>query len=175
MKKTILIHEGLTYEYLVPGLFIFLVGAAILFFSIFLGILIVISGLILMILSTGIEVDVVNQRIRKYQSFLFLRFGVWHGLKYIIQVELKYNPNSANIRGPVQPTFAFPVLMPNPGGTAKTFDLYLIDDLGNENMINPFLKISLALKTLKALEGISHLKIVNRFEEMMKTQRRDRR
>ena len=176
MNNRISIHEGLTYEYLVPGLFVLFGGGILLFFTSIGGFLVITVGFLLMVVSTGIEVDITQKRLRKYKSILFVRFGVWESLTNIITVELRYNANSVKIKGAfTQPMIAFPVLLPNPGGAAKTFDLYLVDDVGEEKLINQFLKISLAIKTLKVLAQIPNLKIVNHFDKMMTTQRTNRR
>ncbi|MBI3134243.1 MAG: hypothetical protein HYZ14_06145 [Bacteroidetes bacterium] len=176
MSKPVIIHEGLTYEYLVPGLFVLILGGAVCFFSSVPGCIILITGILLMLLSTGIEVDAEGEKMRKYKSILRLKFGTWESLKNTVTVELKYNANAVKISGlfvtqPVGLTSIFP----NPGASAKTFDLYLADDTGEEKLVNQFLKIGLALKTLKALEQIPHLKIINHFEAMLKVQRKDRR
>jgi hypothetical protein len=179
MAKTTAIHEGLTYEYLVPGLFVLLGGGILFVFNTILAIVVVLFGILMMMLSTGLEVDFEHQRIRKYKSILFLKFGEWLYLRNIVQIELRYNSNSVKIKGPagtnIVPGFGLPWIAPNPGAAAKTFDLYLLDDVGEEKLLNQFLKYGLAIKVLNVLEKVSRIKIINHFDTMMKTQRSTRR
>lgn len=175
MSKTTVIHEGLTYDYLVPGLFVLLGGGILFVFNNVLALVVVSVGIILMVLSTGVEVDDAKQRIRKYKSILFLKFGAWHYLRNIIQVDLRYNAHAVKIKGPALTNFVVPWVAPNPGGAAKTFDLFLVDDVGEERLLNQFLKYALAVKALSALEKMGRIKTINHFEGMMKSQRSTRR
>ncbi len=175
MSKTTVVHERLTYDYLVPGLFVLLGGGILFAFNNVLALVVVTVGTILMLLSTGVEVDAAKQGIRKYKSILFLKFGDWHYLRNIIQVDLRYNSHAVRIKGPALTNFVVPWVAPNPGGAAKTFDLFLVDDVGEEKLLNQFLKYGLAMKVLNALEKMERIKIINHFDTMMKSQRSTRR
>lgn len=174
-KQITSINEGLTYEYVIHGVVTIVVGLLLLLVTPYLTLIFIIGGIVLLIIKTGIDIDIENQKLRKFKSIPFLKFGEWIDLKKIILVELKYNANAAKTTGPPQSSFAMGVILPNAGGTLKTFDLFFQNDVGEEILINQFLKLSQAAKTLKLLEKISHLKVVNHFDAMFLESKKDRR
>ena len=174
-KQIISINEGLTYEYVIHGVVTIIAGLLLLLVSPNLTLIFIIGGIVLLTIKTGIDIDTENQKLRKFKSIPFLKFGEWIDLKKIILVELKYNANTANTTGPPMSFFAMGVVMPNAGGTIKTFDLFFQNDVGEEILINQFLKLGPAAKTLKLLEKINHLKIVNHFDAMLQESKKDRR
>jgi len=176
MSKSILsINEGLTYEYVIHGSVTIVIALLLLLVSPILTFVFLIVGILLLTISTGIDIDFNNQKLRKFKSIPFLKFGQWIDLKKIILIELKYNSNTAKINGPGMSSIGLGVILPNAGGTLKTFDLIFHDDVGIETIINQFIKASQATKTLKVLSQISHLKIINHFEEMLMESKKDRR
>lgn len=174
-KQITSINEGLTYEYVIHGVIAIVAGLLLLLVSPILTLIFIIGGIVLLTIKTGIDIDAENQKLRKFKSIPFLKFGEWIDLKKIILVELKYNANTARTTGPPSSSFALGVVLPNAGGTLKTFDLFFHDDVGEEKLINQFLKASQATKTLKALSQISHLKIINHFEEMLLESKKEKR
>jgi len=67
-----------------------------------------------------------------------------------------------------------PLYMNKGDSTAKTYDLFLNSDIGEEILLNGFTKPGLALKTLEAMHGIAEYEIINQVDEMMKNQRQTR-
>lgn len=120
-------------------------------------------GIIMTLSKTGIEIDPSGKRIRKYISWVIFKTGFWHDLSKIVTVELRFNTQHSKVTRP---------LYMNKGDTtAKTYDLILISDVGEEILLNGFTKPGLAFKTLDALKGIADYEIINHFEGMLKNQK----
>ena len=167
MNKLITISEGLTYEYLIHGIMIAIAGIFCSFiFNPFCAIAIPI-GIIMTMSKTGIEIDSTGKQVRKYVSWVFFKSGNWYDLKQIVKIELRFNTQHSKVTRPLY--------MNKEDTTAKTYDLFLIDDVDEEILLNPFTKPGLAFKTIEALKGISDYTVVNHVEGMLKSQRSNRR
>ena len=167
MSSITQIDEGLTYEHLIPGTFVTLFG---IIFSLVIHpicILIILAGIMIVMSKTGIEIDPARKRIRKYVSWGVFKTGDWNDLTQIIKVELRYNTHHTILTRPIY--------LNKGDTTAKTYDLILISDLGEEIEVNQFTKPSLAYKALETLKGISNYEIINHMEEMLESQRQRRR
>lgn len=166
--NSVKINEGLTYEYVRHGLASFIIGGLLVFLHpIFLipgfGI-----GILLILTSTGIEVDLKNNRIRKFKKFLLKASGkTWYDLTEMEAVILRYNANGGGSFG----NFDFlpvprPLILPVPR-TAKTFDMFFIIKGSEPIEFNQFNQYSLAVKTIKAIPKLEGLVIVDQFAEKL--------
>ena len=174
MSKPIKIHEGLSYEYLIHGVMTIIGGIVVGFFfyrilpiAIAIWILSFISGILMCISKTGVEIDPNEKTIRKYIDWTVFKTGRRYSLEKIIKVELKYNSQiSKSTR---------PLYMNKEDTTAKTYDLILTSDLEQSVLLNGFTKVSLAIKCFDALKDISDYQMENHVLDMLKNQRSSRR
>lgn len=173
------ISEGATYEFLVHGLGLFIIGLFLLILHWSVGLFAIILAIGLMASKTQIEIDETNNRIRKSKSLLFIRFGNWYSLKNYISAQLKYNMNVTKKDG--RGSLAFMIM---PAGflgarskptTVKTYDLVFIDDTEHEFIFNQFTRFGLALKVVKALEKGSNLTVHNQVDNLVTHQLKNRR
>ena len=161
------ISEGYTYEYLVHGILIALVGLILSIFISPIFILILLGGILMTASKTGIQVDAKKHQIRKYVSWVLFKTGNWISLKNIVKIELKFNTQHTNV--------VRPLYLNKADTTAKTYDLILIDDVGHELLLNEFTKAGLVFKTLKAIEPLGSFEIDNQVAEILVRQRERRK
>jgi len=172
--KTEIIHEGMTMEYIPQGFLIMIVAIAGAFIHPLLGLLIATIGIGVFTISTGIEIDHKNLKMRKYKGILMYRWGKWLPLNEWEQAKLILSIDNKDM--PAQIVNAIDVV----GGARKkssirTFDLVVTFKNGTKATINHFLKYSFALKTMQALAKIGELKTMNLIEERLIRQRKTRR
>lgn len=175
MENNVQIDEGATYEYLRHGFALFIVGLILLAVHWIFTIPVLVAAVGLMAIKTGIDIDIANKKIRKHMNIMGYKKGEWIDLSNYIQIDLKFNSQVSKYDS--RPTTLFmPGLGKHKVGTAKTYDLILTNDLGEKVLFNPFLKISLALKAVKALEKIDGIHVNNHVDNWMsRSFSRDRR
>lgn len=174
MAKTEKIHEGSTYEYLTPGFIILIIGLACLAVNSLLTVLLFILGIGIIAISTGIEIDVESQKIRKYKRLMGFTFGNWVDLRQYLIAELKFNSQYAKARS--QPLVLFqPLLGTREVKTAKTYDLILTNDMEEKKLFNSFVKVGLALKAVKTLEKMRGLEVINHVDNWVEQRLKKRK
>ena len=57
----------------------------------------------------------------------------------------------------------------------NTYDLWLIDDVGDKKLFNPFAKYSLANKVIKQLQKLDGLEVNDQFGKRLKESRSQKR
>lgn len=161
-------HEGITYEYLVHGVFTFIFGGLLAFFSVFISLPVMAIGIGLMVISTGVDVDHHENKMRKYKSVFGYKWGNWINLSQIKKIELIYDFNTGKLPGVLQGNvYPSPMGTPNRAGSLKTFDLYLTYQNNERILLNKFNKAGLALGIMKELQKFSFLEIDNQYEKML--------
>jgi len=157
----------MTYEFLIHGIMLSVAGIFCCFIIHPICLTAIPVGIIMSLSKTGIEIDITEKKIRKFISWIIFRTGIWYNLHRIVKIELRFNNQHSKITRP---------LYMNKGDTtAKTYDLFLISDVGEEILVNEFTKSQLAFKTLDALNGISNYEIENQVEEILKNQIKTRK
>jgi len=163
MNEIVKIDEGATYEYLRHGFVVFIFGLILLAAHWILALPVIITAIALMAVHTGIEIDLQEGKIRKYNTVLGIKNGKWIDLSDFLRADLKFNSQVSKYD-----TRPHMILMPGLGkekvGTARTYDLIFTDKSGKQLLFNPFLKISLAIKAFKALEKIEDLETKNHID-----------
>ncbi|MBK7128207.1 MAG: hypothetical protein IPM74_12735 [Crocinitomicaceae bacterium] len=168
MSKIKSFPEGLTYEYLVHGVFTFILGGFLLFFSAFISLPVMAVGIGMIVISTGVDVDNNENKLRKYKSVFGYKWGNWINISHIKKIELIYDFNTGKLPGVLQGNvYPTPIGAPNRGGTLKTFDLYLTYQNNERILLNKFNKAGLALGVMKELQKFSFLEIDNQYEKML--------
>lgn len=163
------ISEGLTFEYVIHGVFIIFAGILLMLVSVFF-ILVIGIGLLFILVSSGVIIDTKLNRIKKFHSIgpIELRdSGNWIDLSNILEIKLKYNTNEgATYR---------PIYLAKAPSTLTTFDLILTDEFNHKIVVYDFKDMRLALKTMSKLEQISNFNIVNEVKENIQSKLQIRR
>jgi len=163
------ISEGLTYEYVIPGVFIMFVGLLLSIANVFF-VPVVILGLMFIMVSSGILIDTKTNRIKKYHAIgpINLRKSDnWLDLNQIVEIRLKYNTNEGN-------TYR-PIYLAKAPSTLTTFDLILTDEFGMKTLLYDFKDMRQALKTMTQLEKLSNARIMNEVKDNIQSKLNNRK
>jgi hypothetical protein len=176
MSKVIRISEGSTYEYLIHGVVAIIIGGILAIVSPIFILVGLVIGIGLMAAKTVIEVDIENLQMRKCSDFLVYKSGSWVSLKNIVQADLIFNVNSGGNTAAFQMGMFFrPIFMGREDRRMNTYDLWLIDDVGDKKLFNPFAKYSLANKVIKQLQKLDGLEVNDQFGKRLKESRSQKR
>jgi len=85
---------GFTFEYSTYAYIFIFVGLVNFWFYIYLAIGLVILGLIIFLIRTGIQVKLSEQKIRTYNELFGFKIGDWSDLTQVEQIELNYTSNA---------------------------------------------------------------------------------
>lgn len=163
------ISEGLTYEYVIHGVFIIFAGLLLSLANVFF-ILLTGIGLLFILVSSGVQIDTKLNRIKKYHSVgpIELRdSGTWIDLKNIVEIKLKYNTNEGN-------TYR-PIYLAKAPSTLTTYDLILTDKFNKKVVLYDFKDIRQALKTMTHLEKASNCLVKNEVKENIQSKLQNRK
>lgn len=163
------ISEGLTYEYVIPGVFIMFLGLLLSIANVFF-ILIAIIGLTFIMVSSGVLIDTETKRIKKYHAIgpLDLRKSDnWVSLNQIVEIRLKYNTNEGI-------TYR-PIYLAKAPSTLTTFDLILTDEFDRKIFLYDFKDMRQALKTMTQLEKLSNARIINEVKDNIQSKLNNRK
>lgn len=142
--------EGLTYEYVIHG--VFLVTGGFVFSAIHpLFLIVVILGVSLILIRSTIEIDTVNMQFRKVLSVGLFKKGKWYKLENFTKIKLSYNSQS-------HPTYR-PIYLNKSPSTLRTFDLIFEDKANKFYLFNDFTDLNLATKVLKAFSALNVLPV----------------
>ncbi len=167
MPEQFKIEEGKTYEYVVHGSVLILLGFILFSVHWIFTIFVVILGIGMFLIKTGVEINYETKSIRKYTVFLGLKVGTWYNLNNYQAAELRYNSQRIG----AQKVYWSSYFSPKPRST-DTYDLLLIDKQGKPLLLNPFLKFSIGNKTLEALKKIKGLANRNFAAERLANQKK---
>ena len=167
MPEQFMLEEGKTYEYIVHGSVLILLG--ILLFSVhwIFTLIVAILGVGLFLVKTGVAINYETNGIRKYTVFLGIKVGSWYHLNKYQAAELRYNSQRIGDTKVYWSSY----FSRKPRST-DTYDLLLIYMQGKPFLLNPFLKFSMGNKTLEALKKIKGLAIRNFAAERLAHQKK---
>jgi hypothetical protein len=163
------ISEGLTYEYVIHGVFIIFAGI-LLSIAHVLFLFVIVIGLMFILVTSGVQIDTKTNRIKKYHTVGPIELkdsGSWIDLKTIVEIKLKYNTNDGN-------TYR-PIYLAKAPSTLTTYDLILTDGFDKKVVLYDFKDMRQALKTMTYLEKNSNCKIVNEVKENIHSKLQSRR
>ncbi len=91
-------------NFLILGFLLIIAGGILTFQAQYIGILLVVLGLLIVSSNKGLKVDTENKRIKYYKTFAFIEFGDWKevkGIQYIalMRVNMKQQVNALSIPG----------------------------------------------------------------------------
>lgn len=136
------IGEGQTYDMIAHGTFVILVGVPLGMFSYHLiAGLSVIIGILLFLVSSGIQIDKSQNRIRKYRSLLGFKFGSWRTLDDVKKIELRYFIEGlSGTEG---------LIAASNTSQVKVFDLYFLNNENKELKYHSFTSLKPAFRFMK--------------------------
>ena len=156
MKTNISVKLGFTFEYFIPGVLLIIIGGVCFLVNIILAILMVLFGISALLLQTGIEVDVVDKKVRKFYDLFSLRFGIWINALSLTRVELKTTNESQT--------------MQSRGGQTtyhtKTYDIVFYDNSGTFRELNDFKDYKVAVQILDLISKTFNLESTNEVKEI---------
>jgi hypothetical protein len=149
--KTITISEGKTNALVLPAILILLIGIPFCIFLPLVGILILLFGVSLFMATTGLEIASSGKSYRKYTDYFGMRSGAWVTIDSVVIIELKLSVESTTIQDI------------NSRSTLKsvTYDLFLQDEFGKEQMIYEFLAYKPAKEALNAFADIKQIEAID--------------
>lgn len=162
--KTITISEGKTNALVLPAILILLIGIPFCIFLPLVGIPILLFGLSLFMSTTGLEIASSGKRYRKYTDYFGMRSGAWVTIDSVVLVELKLSVESTTYQHRNSRTTLKSV----------TYDLFLQDEFGKEQMIYEFLAYKPAKEALNAFADIKQIEAIDRIAAKIQENRMKR-
>lgn len=145
MSKIKSIGEGQTFDLITHGTVVILVGVPIGMFTYqFIALIFFLIGILFMFVSSGIQLDSEENRIRKYRSLLGFKFGPWRTLTDVKKIELRYFIEGLS--------GSSSYLAAANTSRVKNYDLYLIFDDKKELKFHTFIKLKPAYRVMKVLK-----------------------
>ena len=174
MNSKILVHEGFTNNYLIPGILGFIVGVILSvilhykgfpqFFP-FVGAPIIGISLIMVSGTNGLEIDLDKMIFRKYGSFFAVKIGRWKSLETPESAELSISSERTQTFGTVG---MVGYIVPNQGKLKSiTNDVFIKTKTGNRQRIYDFLDYKNAKKALKRIESVMAIPIRDKVREKL--------
>ncbi len=141
METRTFVQLGFTFEYFIPGVLLIIIGGVSFFANIFVATSILVFGISLLLLRTGIEIDANKKRVRKFYELFSFRFGIWVITANYIKVELSQTNESQTMmsRGG-QRTYE-----------TKTYDIVFVNKSGFRRELNDFQNYNTAIQTLQII------------------------
>lgn len=173
MKK-IIIHEGFTNNYLIPGILGFAFGvilSVILHYKgfpeyfPFIGAPIIGISLILVSGRNGLEIDLNKMIFRKYGSFFWIKIGRWKSLETPKLAQLHLSSGSSQTFGTVG---MVGYVLPNQGKIkAVTYDIAILSKSGSWIKIYDFLDYKNAKKALSSIATEMEIPVRDKVREKL--------
>lgn len=155
------IGEGQTYDLITHGTFVILFGVPLgMFTSHFIAGASVLIGILLMLMSSGIQLNSSKVEIRKYRSLLGFKFGTWKNISDVKKIELRYFVEGLSGQGSN-------LSAPNTS-RVKVFDLFFLMEDGSEHKFHTFTKLKPAFRVMKVLKGNYEIELENQVEKFYK-------
>jgi hypothetical protein len=149
------IKLGYTFEYFIPGVLLIIIGGVCFLGNALAAIFLLVLGIILILLRSGIEIDEGRKSVRKFYDCFSIRFGRWISVKNMQAVELRFTNESKT--------------MQHRGGQTsvrtKTFDIVFVKKSGTSYELNDFKSYHVATQALKLISQTFDLGARNIVEE----------
>lgn len=166
MKNISDINIGYKLQHLIPAFFIIVIGCLLFFAHWLFAIPVVLFGISLLCMRSGIEIDITNKQIRMYSALSNLKFGSWTDLKPYNHVELKYTNESQTMSSRGSTTTV----------RTKTYDLVFYKSDSKEEEFNDFIDYKIATQVFRIVASSFGMTSRNIIEEMViKAKERNRK
>lgn len=142
--NNIIISEGKTNTLIVPAIFGILIGIGFFFFIPVAGLIILGVSISLFSATNGLEITNSGNGYRKYTDYFGLRYGTWHPLNSVGEVELKLSVDADTVR-----TYTGRMEL-----KSVTYDLIIELESGDKQPIYEFLEYKSARLALEQLATV---------------------
>ncbi len=158
MTERSFVKLGFTFEYFMHGVILIVIGLVCYLFNVIFATMILLVGIALLLVRSGIEIDSNFKKVRKYYEFFSLRFGTWVSVEKFQRIELRQTKESQTfVSRSGQKTFE-----------TKTYDIVLIDKTGFYIELNDFTNYNVAVETLALISKTFSMESVNQVVEIRK-------
>lgn len=132
---------GYTFEYFAHALLLIFFGLVCLFVHYLISIVLILFGILLLLIKSGIELDASNNRLRNYSEIFGFKFGKWIDASGLQRIDLNYTSESQTVKS----------LIHTDSLHTKTFDVFLQFEDRQEIEIASFTDYQTALDVLGEL------------------------
>lgn len=157
MKEISDINIGYKLQHLIPAFFVIVIGFLLFIVHWIFVIPVVLFGISLLCMRSGVEIDITNKQIRMYSALSNLKFGSWTDLKPFNHIELKYTNESQTMSSRGSTTTV----------RTKTYDLVFYTPNGKEEEFNDFTDYKIATQVFKIVANSFGMSSRNIIEEMV--------
>ena len=155
------IGEGQTYDLIAHGTLVIVFGVPFGMFTLhFIAALSVLVGILLILVSSGIQLNIEKNSIRKYRSLLGFKFGIWRTFSDVKKIELRFFVEGLSGQGIL--------LAASNTSRVKVFDLYFILKDKSELKFHVFTKLKPAYRVMKVLKNHFDLELENQVTKFYK-------
>ena len=147
---------GYTYDFFIPAVFTIIAGGFCFLLNYILAVLIILLGITMFLPKTGIEIDPLQKRLRKYYRLSSIYFGTWYKAANLVQIELSQTNESQTI-------------MHKSGQSSietKSYDLVLIHKYQGPTELHSFSDYNQANTVLKFIVKYCNVEYVNKIQEI---------
>ncbi len=165
------ISEGFSNQYLVQGVGVVAGGLLCLLVSPYLTLPIVIVGIGLLAVRTGVLVDTKEFKYKLYREIFGISFGTWKSLKDTSELVLKLNVSKSSVGGmnPGLGTYRSTVIK------TRTFDVLLISDGIQPKQLNDFVNYKPARRTAVVISKTLNIPLTDKVADKISQNKAKRR
>ncbi|MFL5763973.1 MAG: hypothetical protein ACJ77K_08540 [Bacteroidia bacterium] len=149
------IKLGYTFEYFIPGVLLIIIGGVVCIGNSFAGAPIGLSGIALLLLKAGIQINTKKRTVRKYYELFSLRFGSWIEVNQFANISLSMTNETRTVQHRAGQTTS----------TTKTYDLVLSGQAGSAIELNDFSNYDVAVRAMKLIAETFQLNPENKIQE----------
>jgi hypothetical protein len=170
----ITIKEGNTNTFAIPAVGVLIVGLICLLAGPFIGFPVMLFGVTLFFVKSGMQIDTDGRRYRKYADYLGKKFGAWNTFVPCSKVVLQLSVESQSVAN------YFMVGGTGMGANGRTtfksvtYDIMLVDQLGERMIFHEFMKYKVAREAVSAIANSLQLEYTDRVAEKL-AENRERR
>jgi hypothetical protein len=158
MNEKFDISEAYSMNYLIHSIFIIGFGLAMIYFNWFVAIFILLFGIALMFIKTGVQFSTDLKKVKSYQSIFELKLGISRVISDFKKVDLKYTDEAS---------FMFSQGL---GRVirVRTFDIVMTNFAHQKIILHEFTDYKLAEKTFNVFQKQLKLNGINHISEIQK-------
>jgi hypothetical protein len=158
--------QGKTYDFVIHGVFLCILGILMILIHPFFAVIVVV-GIALALMTSGVQIDVKNKQIRKRFAAGPISFGDWRSLQDITKITLRYNGHQGNTYRPIYL---------NKGATSlRSYDLVLTNKFMLDHVLFEFTDYKLAQRVLNSLAQLTDCELDDHIQRRQLEQLKKRR
>jgi hypothetical protein len=154
-----------TYEYRTIAIIILFIGSVSLVISIPVSIFLIAVAVILLLVKSGLEIDLIERKARKLNQIGGINTGTWLHIADYQRIELRLTSESQTMSSGMQTSTYY----------TKTFDIVLVNEAGYSTELINYDRYGKAVEIMEYLMDIFNLPGYNRIEEALRKTIKKRR